>query len=127
MTLDDYLRAQPGRCASCGVHIATQPHLHKGGCLPTGQRLRDQGMAAAAEARPDDRARVDAAIRTLAATGKPFSANDARDLHGVTGGVVGAAFTAARKAGLIRAVGDEGSNSESTHGHRIYRWVGTAA
>ncbi len=84
---------------------------------PTGKRL----LAAS------DRAAVDAAIRKLAATGRPFSANDARALPGVKGGVVGAAFTAANKSGLIRPVGDETSTDTGTHGHRIYQWIGTAA
>ncbi len=89
-----------------------------------GRELRDAGQATASDARPDDRAKVDAAIRQLAALGREFSANDCRALHGVTGPVVGAAFTAARKAGLIRAVGFTTSDEAKTHAHPVRVWTG---
>lgn len=95
--------------------------------IALGRDLRDRGQEQATDAHPDDRARVDAAIRDAAATGRPFSANSIRDVHGCTGGVVGAAFSAARKAGLIEAVGDDDSTGASAHGHRIYQWRGVAA
>ena len=95
--------------------------------IATAIRLRDRGQAIATAAHPTERAAVESAIRKLAATGKPFSANDARRLHGVKGGVVGAAFTALRKEGVIRAVGDETSTDPGTHGHRVYLWQGSAA
>lgn len=88
---------------------------------------RDAGMARATSAHPDEASRVAAAIRQLAAQGRPFSANDAREIHGVKGGVVGATFTALRKEGVIKPVGDEISTDKGTHGHRIYRWIGAAA
>lgn len=88
------------------------------------RELRDAGQSAAFDARPDDRAKVDAAIRQLAALGQPFSANDAREIHGVKGPVVGAAFTAARKAGLIRAVGFTTSDEAKTHAHPVRVWTG---
>ena len=94
--------------------------------LATARAARDAGQSLAAAAHPEERARVEAAIRQLAATGQPFSANDARAIHGVKGGVVGATFTALRKEGVIRPCGDETSTSEATHGHRVYRWVGAA-
>ena len=86
--------------------------------------LRDQGQQQASDARPDDRARVDAAIRAAAATGLPFSANSIRSQHGVKGPVVGAAFTAARKAGLIERIGREASTDPGTHGHEVGTWRG---
>jgi hypothetical protein len=86
--------------------------------------LRDQGQAQATDAHPDERAKVEAAIRQLAATGQPFSANTCRDLHGVNGGIVGATFTAMRKAGLIERIGREPSTSAATHGHEIGQWRG---
>lgn len=123
LSLDEYLASKPGRCVH-GYDIKTQhPQL----CPCAGLAAKDHGQAVASAAHPDDRSRVEAAIRQLAATGKPFSANDARALHGVKGGVVGAAFSALRKEGVIRACGDETSTDEGTHGHRIYRWVGRAA
>ena len=119
--LDTYLRSRSDRCSGCGYHKPTQ------GCACEGQRLKAAGQSIATAAHPDDRAKVDAAIKRLAATGRPFSANDARQLHGVKGGVVGAAFTAARKAGLIKRIGREPSSAASTHGHEIGQWVGMNA
>lgn len=109
-----------GRCQH-GFHPDTQ------GCADCGVAFKFAGQAQATAAHPDEAAKVDAAIKQLAATRKPFSANDARTLHGVKGGVVGARFTAAKNAGLIKPVGDESSSSTSTHGHRIFRWIGVAA
>lgn len=129
MSLDDYLRAQPGRCRSCGVHIATQAALHVGGCYVTGERLRDQGMSAVANARPEDVAKVLAAITKLARTGEPFSANEVRPIHGVSGPAVGAAFGEAKRLRLIKRHGKEyvPSDDPKTHGHPIAVWRGDAA
>lgn len=95
--------------------------------LTTAIRLKHRGQALASAAHPDDRAKVDAAIRQLAATGREFSSNEARGLHGVAGPVVGAAFTAARKAGLIRAVGFTTSTDPGTHAHHVRLWLGVNA
>jgi len=122
MTLDTYLRSRPDRC-SHGYAKVQHPAL----CPCPGLAAKAAGQARASAAHPDERARVDAAIRQLAATGRPFSANQAREIHGVRGGVVGAAFTAARKAGLIRRIGREASTDPGTHGHEIGQWVGVAA
>lgn len=84
---------------------------------------RDRGMSVAVAAHPDEASRVAAAIRTLAATGRPFSANDARHLHGVKGGVVGATFTALKTAGEIKPVGAETSTDRGTHGKPVALWV----
>lgn len=84
-------------------------------------------MAAAEAAHPDDAARVDDAIRKLASTGVPFSANQARTIHGVKGGVVGARFAAAQTAGLIEPVGSEASTDKGTHGKALTRWIGRRA
>jgi hypothetical protein len=118
--LTEWLANRPGRCRH-GWDLKLQ------GCQDCGVAMKFAAQAAASQAHPDDRAAVDAAIRQLAATHQPFSANDARSIHGVKGGVVGAAFTAAHKAKLIVPCGDEGSTSGPTHGHRIYLWKGTAA
>lgn len=122
-TLDDYLRSQHGRCPDCGVHLATQGRLHIGCRLTTAQREAATGMARATSARPDEGQLVEAAIRRLAATGKPFSANDARDIHGVRGGVVGATFNALKADGVIKPVGEEKSNDRGTHGKPVALWV----
>ena len=121
MSLESWSRNRADRCSGCGFHVATQ------GCACAALAAREKGQEIASAAHPDERSRVESAIRNLAATGRPFSANDARKLHGVKGGVVGAAFTALRKEGVIKAVGDETSTDRGTHGHRIYQWVGVAA
>lgn len=121
MSLQTWLAARDDRCPGCGFHVKSQ------GCACEGQRLKFAGMAIATAARPDDRAKVDAAIRQLAATGKPFSSNDARPLHNVTGPVVGAAFQAAAKSGLIVRVGYEASTQPGTHAHPVATWKGVAA
>lgn len=119
--LDAYLASRSDRCPGCQFHVATQ------GCACAGRAEKSRGQAIATSASLDDAGRVDAAIRLLAATGREFSSNEARGLHGVTGPVVGARFTAARKAGLIRSVGFTESTAESTHAHPVRLWVGTAA
>lgn len=118
MTATLGLETRPGRCSGCGFHVATQ------GCSCAGLAAKAKGQAIATAARPDDRAKVEAAIRQLAAAGRPFSANDARAIHGVTGGIVGATFTALNKAGVIEPAGDVDSTGKSAHGHRIYKWRG---
>lgn len=120
-TLLEYLTTLPGRCTTCGYHIELQ------GCVCPGLAAKDAGQARAAAAHPDELARVEAAIRQAAATGQSFSANSIRPLHGVKGGVVGKAFTNMKNAGVIKACGDDTSTSESTHGHRIFRWIGVAS
>ena len=120
-SLDAWLKSRSDRCPGCGFHVKSQ------GCACAGLAAKAKGQDIAANAHPDERSRVEAAIRQLAATGMPFSANDARAIHGVKGGVVGAAFTALRKEGVIKPIGDETSTDPGTHGHRVYRWQGVAA
>lgn len=121
MTLEEYLKALPGRCDDCGYHLELQ------GCICPALAAKAQGQAAATAAHPDDAARVERAIRQLAATGRPFSANQARELHGVKGGVVGATFTALRTRGLIRRIGYVTSTEPGTHAHPVGEWIGNAA
>lgn len=116
------LHTRPDRCAH-GFAACHHPRF----CTCAGLKAKAAGQARATAAHPDERAAVESAIRELAATGRPFSANDARALHGVKGGVVGATFTALKNAKVIAACGDDTSSSESTHGHRIFLWRGVAA
>lgn len=109
------LAAGTWRCDDCAEGRKPSP-------LAAAIAARDEALSRTSAAHPDEAARVAAAIRKLAATGRPFSANDARHLHGVKGGVVGATFTALRKEGVIKPVGDEVSTDVGTHGHRIYLW-----
>jgi hypothetical protein len=120
MSLQTWLSAQADRCAH-GYHRTLQ------GCVDCGTAAKDRGQAIATAAHPSERAKVDAAIRTLAATGREFSSNNARPLHGVSGPVVGAAFTAAAKSGLIRRVGYEASTDPRTHAHPVATWIGSVA
>lgn len=122
MTLTTWATTQPNRCHH-GYAATQHPDL----CSCAGLKAKARGQSIATAAHPDDRSRVEAAVRQLAARGKPFSANEARLIHGVRGGVVGATFTALKNEGVIRACGDETSTDAGTHGHRIYRWEGTAA
>jgi hypothetical protein len=89
-----------------------------------------QGIARAdAAADPDARAAIDAAIVRLAATGEEWSANELRaHVPGITGAIMGARFSAAAKAGLIRDTGKRvPSTLGSTHAHEVRVWVGVAA
>ena len=108
------LHGPDGVCSCC--HGRTTPGL----------AAKAQGQAAALSAHPSEAARVEAAIRQLAATGKPVSANDARQIHGVRGGVVGATFTAMRKARVIRQVGFTVSDKANTHAHPVAMWEAVA-
>lgn len=109
-------RLAAGRWSCPDCVAGTQPSP-----LAAAIAARDEALSRTSAANPDEAARVAAAIRKLAATGRPFSANDARHLHGVKGGVVGATFTALRKEGVIKPVGDEVSTDVGTHGHRIFK------
>ena len=118
MTLLAYLQTLEGRCTH-GRHLATQ------GCSSCADTSKERAIAAVnGVADPDFRARIDAAIRSAAALGKPFSANDLRHvLHDVPGPLVGARFNALAKAGVIRRVGYVASTKASTHGHPVAEWV----
>lgn len=120
--LRTYLATFPDRCDH-GFHVTQHPQF----CTCAGLKAKARGQAIATAAHPADRAKVEAAIRQLASRGVPFSANDARAIHGVKGGVVGATFTALKNEGVIRTCGDETSTDEGTHGHRIFKWIGAAA
>jgi hypothetical protein len=89
-----------------------------------------EGIARAdAAADPNARAAIDAAIARLAATGEEWSANELRvHVPGITGAIMGARFSAAAKAGLIRDTGKRvPSTLGSTHAHEVRVWVGVAA
>lgn len=120
MTLTDWATTQPDRCPGCGMHTTAQ------GCICAGLARKASAQAAVTAARPTEADAVEQAIRQLAASGRPFSANDARQIHGVKGGVVGATFTALHKAGVIEPCGDETSTDAGTHGHRLYQWRAAA-
>jgi len=114
------------RCAR-GFHLATQ---HPDLCSCQGEQGKAEGIArTTAAASTDERARIDAAIRKVAARGVEFSANDVRpliaDAHGP---LVGARFNALARAGIIRDTGVRVKSTQAaTHAHEVRVWVGAAA
>ena len=114
---------QPNRCPN-GYDLAAQ---HPGLCdCQRAAARKTSGIAATNGATPIDvKARIDAAIRKWAASGREFSANDLRHEFGVTGPVVGGRFNAAARAGLIRDTGRRvPSTKGSTNGHEVRVWIG---
>ena len=115
------LEKMSGRCAA-GYAEVQHPRFCQCAQVPA---LKAAGIAMAnAHAPADVKARIDAAIRRIAASGRPFSANDLRvELAGITGPVVGGRFTALSNAGVIRFTGQRvPSNLGSTHGHESKGW-----
>lgn len=114
----------PGRCSGCGFHVATQ------GCHCDATTARNAALDAVnAATSPEVKARIDAAILTVARRGGEFSANDVRPLiPDLRGGVIGGRFGALSRRGVIEKVGAEPSSKGNTHGHDIKRWrlVGAA-
>ncbi len=91
--------------------------------------LRDEGLARANDGQDQWwKSCMDSAIRYLASTGVPFTADDCRDLHVPAPdhpARVGARFSAAMKAGLIRPTGYAISRSSTRHAGVLRTWVGT--
>lgn len=95
------------------------------------EELRDEGMARADAAQPQEwRGLVDAVIETLAATGEPFTADDVSALTGdsPTGsrGAMGARVQYAARRGVIVRVGYVPSKRPSVHAHPVTLWQGAA-
>lgn len=92
------------------------------------RRARDRAMAEAEARRAadQDRAVIDQAITHLAALGRPFSANQVRELLPVVSpALVGARFLAAARDGLIKAVGVTQASHTAGHGRLLRVWRGT--
>lgn len=88
---------------------------------------RDEAMAMAEEADRSgwDKKVIDQAIEAFARDGRPFSANDLRDLlPDVRTSLMGSRFYAASVAGLIRKQGRVTSTKRNTHAKDIDLWVG---
>lgn len=110
-------------CAMCETAPVELPQSHVA-------QVKARTLAAVNDAAPDDiKARIDAAILRLAATGREFSANDCRhEFPGVNTAVIGGRFSALGFAKRIRKTGQKvPSTLGNTHGHEIHVWVGTAA
>jgi hypothetical protein len=89
-------------------------------------RAKRTGQARAAQTDPAGFERALKAISVLAEFGNTFDAGDVRAWAGPfeTGNVIGAAFSAAKKAGLIRVVGVTTSKAVSRHGGLVRLWEG---
>jgi hypothetical protein len=90
-------------------------------------RAKSTGQTRAVQQDPQGFERALSAIGALAALGRPFDAGDVRAWAGPfeSGNVVGASFSAAKKAGLIRSVGVTTSKAISRHGGLVRLWEGT--
>lgn len=100
--------------------------------IAAAKAARDEGIAAAESGQLSDwnKNLIDQAIDAFAATGRPFSANDLRQLlpDDLPGPLYGNRFTHAYKnRGVIRYVGSEPSTKKNTHLHPVARWVGVTA
>jgi hypothetical protein len=89
---------------------------------------RDSGMDRARRADPDTFDEALRAIRTLAASGLEFAADEVRILTTPTSstGVLGAAFRQAHKLGWIRPVGARASRLASRHAGLQRTWRGAS-
>lgn len=90
---------------------------------------RDEGMRQVEDSDLTgwNRALLDQAIDAFALTGRPFSANDMRDLlpDDLPSGLYGARFHhAANNRGVIRFVGYTRSTKKNTHAKAVALWVG---
>jgi hypothetical protein len=90
------------------------------------ERAKDTGQTRAATTDPEGFERASKAIAVLAELGHHFDAGDVRAWAGPfeTGNVIGAAFSAAKKAGLIRVAGVTTSRAVSRHGGLVRLWEG---
>jgi hypothetical protein len=89
-------------------------------------RARRTGQARATQTDPDGFERASKAIAELAKLGRPFDAGNVRTWAGPfeTGNVIGAAFSFAKKAGLIRVAGVTTSKAVPRHGGLVRLWEG---
>jgi hypothetical protein len=89
-------------------------------------RAKTTGQGRAVAADPEGFARASNAIAALAGLGGPFDASDVRAWAGPfeSPNVIGAAFSAARKAGQIRSAGVTTSKATSRHGGLVRLWEG---
>lgn len=98
--------------------------------LQEAHRLRAEGMATVSSHTAQwERDAIDDVIRTVAARGKPFTANDCRPLlpWGIKGNKVSARFGAWSKSGLIVKTGRFVTSTDpGTHGAMVREWLGAA-
>lgn len=89
-------------------------------------RAKGAGQTRAVHTDPEGFERASNAIAELAKLGRPFDAGAVRAWAGPfeTGNVIGAAFSAAKKAGLIQVAGVTTSKAVSRHGGLVRLWEG---
>jgi hypothetical protein len=89
-------------------------------------RAKRSGQARAVQTDPEGFERAARAIAVLAEFGNQLSADDLRAWAGPfeSPDVIGAAFSAAKKAGLIRVAGTTTSKAVSRHGGLMRTWEG---
>ena len=89
-------------------------------------RAKVTGQARAIQTDPEGFRRAARAIAVLAEFGNQFDADDVRAWAGPfeSPDVIGAAFSAAKKAGIIRVAGTTTSKSVTRHGGLIRLWEG---
>lgn len=97
-------------------------------CRHAAKSGRDQGAAKAAQAAGDWSQRAADTIRQLAATGRPFTADDVTAVCGDPDGhpnAVGAAILRAAKTGLIYKVGTRAASRVKSHKAALFVWQGS--
>lgn len=119
-------------CAQASVFNAWAARL----AVVTGDDLKTAGQQAAADAAPDDwRDAFRAAVKALAASGRPFTSEDVTDRAGLPSGdvatnrnnAVGALMTASARAGVIVKTGRRVPSARATsHGAELTEWKGSA-
>jgi hypothetical protein len=89
-------------------------------------QAKGTGQRRAVAADPEGFARASRAISALAKLGHPFDADAVRAWAGPfeTGNVIGAAFSSAKKAGIIRVAGVTTAKATSRHGGLVRLWEG---
>jgi len=89
-------------------------------------RAKRTGQGRAVQTDPEGFRREARAIAVLAEFGNQFSADDVRAWAGPfeSPDVIGAAFSAAKRAGLIRVAGVTTSKAVSRHGGLVRLWEG---
>src|SRR5690348_8431813 len=106
---------------------ASNHPLPSGQTPPTGEELKTRGMELADASEGSEwKDRADAAIRSLAASGEEFTAEDVRARAGDPSrpNAFGARFSSAAKRGLIRRVGFRNSSRPTLHSHPVAVWRG---
>ncbi len=105
--------------------MSTNPTLFD---VREGERRKREGMARAERAETDEwNERCDSAIRQLAQSGQPFTAEQVREIAGDPSrpNAFGARLHAAARKGVITKIDYRPATRATLHSHPIAVWVGT--